>query len=490
MLNICVVDENAEARNLLVKEINTLLQGDYPELDLLPRIAVKPVAIQELRFNQSPDICILGAALVAREITEVGKIKKLLPNTALIVKADSSLLSLSIVEQLARFGVDDVISDNIDPREFFRKIVLLSRRAGQKASGKLLVVDSGKGGVGVTSVVAGLAELLFEKEKSVVVIDMDFETQDLSRFLQARPFVNESLQLLFDQTRPVTEEFVKQSLVPVWDSEENFFCMPPILESEDLYDSRSAYSRTLVSVLEVLDAMYDVIIVDVGSARGAMLKTLYRVADHVIFLINNDPATLYASSDRLAKARSWMAPASELHVFENQIVKHGLSLSVLRQEFGRATKIKDNEWLEKGISFCPRAARWPGSGTTMYSLGKSNLKSVLNLLAARCALIPEVESLSFSRALKSRTKKIKFGRESDLASKSQEQKNDLLKLPNQMEHDAFQSEAREVSADENLIDSVEIIENNMERDSSEDLQDVITSAVAEHGNVSRAAGVE
>ena len=66
---------------------------------------------------------------------------------------------------------------------------------------QLILVDAGKGGLCVTSVVAGLGDALAAHGKRVLTIDLDMETQDLSRFLQTRPFVNENLQLLLEEQR-------------------------------------------------------------------------------------------------------------------------------------------------------------------------------------------------------------------------------------------------------------------------------------------------
>ena len=53
--------------------------------------------------------------------------------------------SLSIVEQLARMGADDVLFSSINRDEFLRKIVLFARNTKSNSSSELIIVDSGKG---------------------------------------------------------------------------------------------------------------------------------------------------------------------------------------------------------------------------------------------------------------------------------------------------------------------------------------------------------
>ncbi|MCB0336966.1 MAG: hypothetical protein KDD62_11700, partial [Bdellovibrionales bacterium] len=226
-------------------------------------------------------------------------------------------------------------------------------------------------------------EKLLQIGKKVAIVDFDFETQDLSRFLQSKPFVNDPLQLMLEQSRPITEEFVAQALSPVWNDEQQLLCMSPAPEAEELYAANSSYSRSFLSIFQVLDGGFDAVVVDSGSARGSLLRTLYRIADTVVFAINNDPATLYASADRLSKARAWMSVGADLVILENASMKSGLSQRILRHEFSRAVQLDDEQWLSEAVPFCPRAARWPGSGATMVTLGRPQVSKAFDQLVER-----------------------------------------------------------------------------------------------------------
>lgn len=389
MLNIVVVDATAAARSRIAEWLQRLFKESSAEQVILPQLNVKQLSRQELKFHSKPDVCIIGDELIAGELTEVASIRKILPDTILLAVTNPQLESVYTIEQLARCGVDDTISSNVGSREFLKKIILLSRKAGAKKNGKLIVVAGGKGGVGVTTVAAGVAEALIESKQKVALVDFDFETQDLSRFLQVRPFINENLQLLFEQARPVTQEFVQQCLVPVWHDEPLLFCMPPIAESEDLFDARAGYVRTLIGILEVLDSSYDCVVVDVGSARGGFLNALYRTADQVVLVMNNDPAALFASLAKIDRIRSYLAPNAELTVVENSVSRSGLPEKLLREEFSRAAKVSPDLWLFSPIPFCRSGSRWPGSGATIYAQGNRKIKQALQALVSRLGIVIE-----------------------------------------------------------------------------------------------------
>lgn len=382
MLRIAVIDNSAESRSRIASEMQSLLSQNDASFDFLPQISIKPVTLQELKFQTPPDVCVIGEGIILSEPAEVSNLRSMLPNAAILARIPDLAGRLSLVEQLVRLGADDVLTGELSAMGLAQKLIVLSRRSQHAHRGKLIIVDSAKGGTGVTSIAAGLAEALVERGKKVALLDLDFETQDLSRFLQARPFINENLQMIFDRQCPVTEESVQQCLVQVWQDAE-LFCMPPVGESEQLYDVRAGHARTLLSVLEVLDSQFDCVVADMAGARGALPATLYRAADALVMVVNNDPATLYASVDKVSRLKSGVAAVADLVLLENASSKNGLPTRLLRQEFNRAARIEDASWADAAIPACRDGGKWPGSGKTIFSQGGDPLSRSFGTLLSR-----------------------------------------------------------------------------------------------------------
>jgi MinD-like ATPase involved in chromosome partitioning or flagellar assembly len=315
-------------------------------------------------------------------------VRKLLPSTPILVCATNELSSLSCLEQIARLGADDVLDERGSAEDFIRKLILLSRKIQKTSAGTLVLIEGGKGGVGTTSLTAALGELLAEQGKRVVVVDGDYESQDLSRFLQAKPFINDPLRLLLDEQRPVTDEFVAQCVVPIWQDMEGFRCMPPPPETDDLYAASASQARIFAGVFEALDSEADCILVDVGAIRGMLRSVLYRIADTLLFVVNNDPASLFASIDRVERAQSALSAGAKLFVVENGAFSGGLSNELLREEFVRSAKVDRSQWIEGSLPFCRQGARWPASGGTLFSQGSKRLAARLTAVAEALGLIP------------------------------------------------------------------------------------------------------
>jgi MinD-like ATPase involved in chromosome partitioning or flagellar assembly len=391
MLRIAIIELNAEGRSRLNDHIQNLINSEVREIELLPRISIIPALFEEIGLIGCPDIVIVGPGVVERDVSIIRNIREQSPSSSILALLLSGMQTLALVEQVARMGADDTITEKTSADELFRKIVLLSRRTPKKDGGKLVLVDSGKGGLGVTTIAAGLGEALLDCGKKVSLIDLDSDSQDLSRFLQTRPYINEPLQLLLEQKRPATEEMVRQALVNVWADEYNLLCMPPAPDEDRNADMRAIHARVWVSILELVETMSDVTIVDVGNARGPVLRTLYRVADAVIFVVSNDPASIFAAADKVVKARGWMSADSELFIVNNSPNPNGLSTSILTEELCAATKIKPEMFIAD-LGYDAAAAKWPASGSTPFAICKPRTRASILRIASKLFADIQIDS--------------------------------------------------------------------------------------------------
>lgn len=382
MLKLAIIEESAALRSELLNKIGGYLKSKIAGLEQIPKISLLPLSPAEARFNAEPDMAIIGENFATSKLNELRELKSTWPNTAVIVQISDLATRFSSLTSLAAMGIDDTLSSDASPAEFLSKLLIISQRSRKNKKGKMILIDSGKGGLGVTSITAGLGEALFEKGQKTLIVDFDYETQDLCRFLQARPYVNHNLYSLLKEERPITSETVMDCLVPVWVGEENFYCMAPFPKEESLQNSNQ--TRALLSVLEVCDQIFDAVIIDVGCLKGAMLNTLYRVCDGVLFVVSNDPAALYPSVARYKKISTVLPLNVRPKIIINAARKEGLNNKILTTEFNLAAHTEEGNWSEQ-IPYADKISRWPGSKLSPYSLGgqavKKNILRVLTDLS-------------------------------------------------------------------------------------------------------------
>jgi cellulose biosynthesis protein BcsQ len=330
---------------------------------------------------------IIGPGLLRGPKDEIAHITKAVPHTPLIAVSDENALPLSSIEYLARLGVEEVLPRAVSAADFLRRLVMLSSRVSKRQKGSLIVVEGAKGGVGATTVAAGLAESYIEAGFRTLLIDLDCYTQALSRFLHVRPFVNETLQAILEGARPLAQDFIEQCCVPVWSDISELRCMTPTHRSvlEGVISPQRA--RILVNLLEALDGLFDCIVIDAGSIRGALGTIIRRAADSLILVTENDPASVFAASMVVQTAREELAADAKLLMLENRRcrVTSGIDSRLLRSEFKRLSGVEPEQWISGYLPFHKGVARWPGSGSTPFSIGGRSIQSVLN--GIRCVAL-------------------------------------------------------------------------------------------------------
>ena len=374
MLQLTVIESSAEGRNTIVKQVGKYLSTEIPGLSMIPRVSINPLSIEEAKYNPEPIVCLIGENIAFENPSAIRDLKLVWPNVSIVVQVKDYIKNISILESLARMGIDDTISVDISPAEFLGKLLILSQKKKSQKNGKLIMVDSGKGGLGVTSFVSGLGEAIAREGKKVLMIDLDYETQDLSRFLQARPYINESLSQLFSVTKPITKESVEECFAQIWYDNDLLYSLPPCPINTAMHNNSAQSAKTLISVLEVLDSLFDFIIVDPGCAQTSILNTLYRLSDEVFFIVNNDPASLYPSVSKFRKIKTLLSLSVNPKIINNGSKSTGLSKSLLHAEFNRASGASEDLWLKTELPFCAKSSRWPGSKVSMYSLGSKKIK--------------------------------------------------------------------------------------------------------------------
>jgi MinD-like ATPase involved in chromosome partitioning or flagellar assembly len=379
MIELGVIDLSAEGRRRLLQLVERwiLTQPDARQFSL-PRISLQLLAPQEVRFNGAIDLCVIGPELVGTDAAYISQIRQQLPGKILLCVLDASTFSFGMVEQLGRLGVDDVLMASASSEEFFRRLVLLKRRVAGSTHGDLLVVDAARGGVGATFLTAALAEGSMSAGKRVCVVDTDVISQDLTRFLQVRPFVSEPLRLLIDCQRVVTVETVQECTYPVWSDEPGLRCMPPAVATDEAILSSAAACRTFISVLEVLQTQYDTVVVDAAPLLAGARQAVYQVADQVVFVLNRDPAGVFAHRQALSLIRGCLKPNARLTVAVNENGKVIAPIPVLKEYIAPATECPIELVT---VPYSAAGARWACSGRTPFRVLKRPVRALISTKA-------------------------------------------------------------------------------------------------------------
>lgn len=383
MLELLILDKSAESRNKIRNRICDFIYTGSQSVDILPRVSVKSISLEELNFQKSPKLILVGSEILIKDRGVISDIKTLFPNAVVVAWINDNLNKLFVIEELARLGVSDVFLENITANEFFRKLIILVRKTNKKQNSKIILVDSGKGGSGVTSIVAALGEVYLDKGKKVLLVDCDVESQDLSRFLQVRPFINENLGVILDGLKPITQDSLKECYYNVWEDEENLYLMTPTIDAENIYSIKSSYYKNFLSVFENLDTIFDYIIVDVACFKGILKTSLYRVCDILLVIVNNDPASIFANLELIKNSKNLLSANAKLYIIENKHDETLIPSDILKNEVLTSSLLLDDSYFTYSLKTSKSAAKWPGSGATLYSAADGDFQKILFSLSEK-----------------------------------------------------------------------------------------------------------
>ncbi|MBB6466580.1 septum site-determining protein MinD [Aminobacter lissarensis] len=187
--------------------------------------------------------------------------------------------------------------------------------------GKVVVVTSGKGGVGKTTSTAALGAVLAQSGKKVVLIDFDVGLRNLDLVMGAER------RVVFDLVN-VTQGQAKLSQALIRDKRvESLFLLP----ASQTRDKDALTEEGVASVINTLREKFDYVLCDspAGIERGAQLAM--RFADEAVIVTNPEVSSV-RDSDRiigLLDSKTLKAEQGE------SVTKHVL---VTRYDAGRAAR--------------------------------------------------------------------------------------------------------------------------------------------------------
>jgi hypothetical protein len=382
VIRVYVTDRKAKVRSKIYEIFQRSLSNENNQIGLLKTIDMRCVEPAELKYLEAPNLLVQGCDSSRNDDESIAEVCKLLPDTPMIAWSSSKTMPLESIERLSFFKFVDICSEATKPTELVGKILLHAKKIKPLNSGKFMLVAAGKGGSGGTTISAAIGEMLLHKGYRVAIIDLDDFSQSLTRFLQVKPCINENLQLLLEGARPIVGEFIEHAYSQVW-KDESFSLVTPVGVANYYGLTGPDTTRRLLQVIDYMKGSFDWIIVDSNIANRLVQRSLLKVADYILVILNNDPASLFAATQAIRENRIYASPAGTLVPLCNCTDRNGLNPSFIKGEIGRADKSYLDKW-GPTIPYCSKARNWPGSGGTAYSFGgkmfKHGIREIASLL--------------------------------------------------------------------------------------------------------------
>ena len=387
-MKLLIVDSNTESQAFCARRIEAFNKSDMEMLDLKVKL-ISERGYQE-RVHEA-DVLVLGSGLGERAIAIAREAMSICPWLHIIMFVTDEAYGGGAFRAAHSVGVRKVFPDSASPLDFLQELVAIYaefRREGRTREGRVVAVTHAKGGVGATSIAAALAEVCSVFNRRTMLWDLDVETRDLSRSLTVNGVEAKVVSAWVNGSREISRESLKDALIPI--SSDVSVLMPPdrMAESMDLVchtDGMGIIQR----IVELSRVLFDVIIVDTGGRMGPSTGALLRASDVVLIVIDDTILGLTAVDLYLTFVRTLVGGVDRIVFLVNPYTGTLLGVEQIAQELEPAHHLGPAPWRLPPVPNDPKAALWPGSGRTLYSMGQKGTRAVLERIAREIGLIQE-----------------------------------------------------------------------------------------------------
>lgn len=385
-MKLLIVDSSTESQAFCAKRVESFNRADIEMLDLKVKL------VHERDFAErvgEADVVVLGSGLGERSTALARQAMSIAPWLHIIMFVTDESYGGGAFRAAHSVGVRKVFPDSASPLDFLQELVAIHaefRRDGRTREGRVVAVVHAKGGVGATSVAASLAEVCSVFHRRTLLWDMDVETRDLSRSLTVNGVEAKVVSAWVNGSREISRESLKDALIPI--SSDVSVLMPPdrMAESMDLVchtDGMGIAQR----VVELSRVMFDVIIVDTGGRMGPATGAILRAADVVLIVIDDTILGLTAVDLYLTFVKTLVGGTDRIVFLVNPYSGALLGVPQIAAELEPAHHLGEAPWRLPPVPNDPKAALWPGSGRTLYSMGQKSTRLALERIARELGLI-------------------------------------------------------------------------------------------------------
>lgn len=392
-MKLLIVDVSAEAQAFCAKRIEAFNRSDMEMLDLKVKLVTEKDFADRV---PEADVVVLGSGVGERGVALARQAITLAPWVQIILFVADSSYGGSAFRQAHSVGVRKVFPDSASPLDFLQELVAIHgefRKEGRTHEGRVVVVTHAKGGVGATSITAALAEVCSVFNRRTMLWDLDVETRDLSRSLTVNGAEAKVVSAWVNGQRDISRDSLRDALIPI--SSDVSVLMPPdkFAESMDLVchaDGMAIVQR----ITELSRALFDVVIVDTGGRMGPATGALIKNADVVLVVIDDTILGLTAVDLFLTFIKNLLGSSERLTFLVNPYSGAMMGVEQIAAELEPAHRLGDAPWRLPPIPNDPKAALWPGSGRTLYSMGQKSTRVILERVAREIGLLGSANQIT------------------------------------------------------------------------------------------------
>lgn len=392
-MRIFIIDPNLRSRETLVARVEEALR----------RLQLKRVAILDGTFDlilqhahdDAPSITFFGPGSYEHLEDYVSRFRSFFPKAPLGAVLENNIYAQEALE-LRRF-----LSARIMPLADIAQMAQFildsgSATGGDSASGGqgVVAVMQFKGGVGASSLAASLASCWANNERSVVLVDLD----------DTSPLITDWARVGISQRRAMGS-LIAQGEVPANRVKEIVYSFQhfegrlgvvgqPELYREsfhlkaDILEDAPSGAEFITSMINVLRDEYDVVVVDAGRSWGVGTFALLPLAQHILFVCDDDETSLAQSFSNFQRFYRESDDPQEFDLAKWQFVFNGApdeetALEELKKQIAQTDLFPKDVAVHIAPS-TDTGSEWYSKGelpVTLYDLAEKDVRAAIEEIA-------------------------------------------------------------------------------------------------------------
>ncbi len=377
-MRIACVDKTATDRLKLEETLGAGFRECRKTIGHLLVAKFYPSSREEALINTPPDVLIVGPAFDKEEaFSFVREWKGLHPEIPVFIFVSEENYSIKVLKRFEPY-VREVFCTADKASRFVYSITNISELDKKKIKGKLVTVQGVKGGVGVTSMVGGLAHAYQELGKSIVVVDLS-KRGVFSQFMLSDKWQSSEFSEILSQKIIPDADKVERLLIQL---KNGIQVLPPPSGAGEVREAYVRNTEVLEIPLFIIDRLlelYDVVLVDTAGTEGIFPFALMCRSDCRVILSGNDAGSVHLLGSMISDMQSIGAGRSLVVV--NHLIQNGLNLEDVLDFVAWIPFFEESMLFPEEIPYDVRAALWIGTGNTIYTEGSKKVKSSLFNLA-------------------------------------------------------------------------------------------------------------
>ena len=319
-------------RDNLLNVPGAKIAAEYPEVS--PNLYVR--VLQDLERNPNSVVVIDLSGDSEQGIKTLERLKQAAPDLYVIASHHSA--DGDTVIQAMRVGAKDFILQPVRRNDFREAIGRFERApkravASESKLGKVYTFLGTKGGVGTTTLAVNFASVLSQRGKSVVLIDLDWTSNDAAMQLGATPqyTLAEVAENLHRMDQALFESFVTRDAL-------GFFLIGPADQPEQRgYFTESMFREFTSFLIE----KYDAVVIDAGrNLNDEVVQGACQTSTMVFLTLNQEFASVRNAQRYFATLTRMGFTEEQVRVLVNRYQKkagpHLAGLEQIRQTLNQA----------------------------------------------------------------------------------------------------------------------------------------------------------